>query len=474
MQTPETYDLVVVGCGAAALSAAVTYSEDAADRGESPRIAVLERATRDDRGGASRWTGAMFRVDAEGRLDPAFSAFMAEVSGGRADAETCRVLTAEAPTTIALLREAGVQLVEVPREAATAAPGYLVPIGGGEAIVNALAARVEAAKGAEILYETEATELVADADGRVCGVRVRDGDGADRELRAQAVVLACGGFEGNPELLREHVDARADRLGLIAPGLANNRGDGIRMATAIGADTAGDFAGIHSELVDTRTTKPDAAILGHTLGIVVNHQGERFYDEGRAPLDATFELIALDVWREQGQHAYFITDEAFMSRLQFPELTYLSDQPPVTADTTEELASNLGLDPAALRSTVEAFNAACDPDTPLDLLRPDGKATRGIEPPKSNWANPIAHPPFRAYPVTTVITFTYGGLRADTSGRVLTPAGEPIPGLYAAGELVGLYWHEYPAGTQVLRALTWGRLAARHAAATRATGAVVS
>jgi glycine/D-amino acid oxidase-like deaminating enzyme len=111
MPSPDTYDLVIVGCGAAGLSAAVTYAQDAADRGESPRVAVLERATREDRGGASRWTGATFRVDADGRLDPGFVEFMAEVSGGRADPETCRVLAAEAPTTLALLREAGVELV---------------------------------------------------------------------------------------------------------------------------------------------------------------------------------------------------------------------------------------------------------------------------------------------------------------------------------------------------------------------------
>lgn len=474
MDDATTYDLVVVGCGAAGLSAAHTYAQDAAERGERVRIAVLERATREDRGGATRWTGATFRVDAEGRLDPGFSALMADVSEGKADAESCRVLEAEAPTTVALLRDVGVELVELPLEVAATAPGYLVPIGGGEAIVNALAAHVDAADGTEIIYGTEATELIVDGEGRVCGVRVRDASGSSRELRAGAVVLACGGFEGNPELLREHVDERADRLGLIAPGIANNRGDGLRMATAIGADTAGDFGGIHSELIDTRTTTADAVIMGTALGIVVNQDGDRFYDEGKAPIDATFEMIALDVWRDQDQRAYFISDEAVFGRLQFPQFAYLTDQPPITADTIEDLAEALGLDPAVLRAKVDAFNAACDPDTPFDPSRPDGKATRSIDPPKSNWASPIAHPPYRGYPVTTAITFTYGGLRADTNGRVLTAAGEPIEGLYAAGELVGLYWHEYPAGTQVLRALTWGRLAARHAAATVGAGTVRS
>jgi len=130
----------------------------------------------------------------------------------------------------------------------------------------------------------------------------------------------------------------------------------------------------------------------------------------------------------------------------------------------------LGLDPEALETTVAEFNEACagNADIPFDPFAYDGKATVGLEPPKSNWASPISHPPYYGYPVAAAICFTYGGLKTDTSARVLSKGGVPIPNLYAAGELVGLFYHEYPAATSVLKAVTFGRLAGAHAAAEHA------
>ena len=140
-----------------------------------------------------------------------------------------------------------------------------------------------------------------------------------------------------------------------------------------------------------------------------------------------------------------------------------TDVPPVTAGTVEELAAQLGLDPGALARTVSEYNAAAGPE-PFDPYVFDGKSTRGLATPKSNWAFPLDSPPYVAYPLTCAITFTFGGIRTDSSARVVSPAGTPIPGLYAAGEVTGLYYHEYPAGTSVLRSLTFGRLAGAHAA----------
>jgi len=142
----------------------------------------------------------------------------------------------------------------------------------------------------------------------------------------------------------------------------------------------------------------------------------------------------------------------------------LTDKPPVEAETIEELAKAFGLDPAALAATVDEYNAAIQSGETDRAIR-DGKCTRGIEPPKSNWATPIANGPFIGYPMTTAITFTFGGIRSDQRARVLKKDGTTIPGLFAAGEVTGLYYKEYPAGTSVLRALTFGRIAAREAAA---------
>lgn len=133
---------------------------------------------------------------------------------------------------------------------------------------------------------------------------------------APTIVLACGGFEGNREMLARYVGNRTHELPLIAPGLKYNQGAGLNMALEVGAATAGSFDGIHCELVDTRATKPDAVIWGHNYGIVVNEHCKRFYDEGKRHLFATFEMIALELWRDQNQKGYFITDSTIMDRFR--------------------------------------------------------------------------------------------------------------------------------------------------------------
>jgi len=144
-------------------------------------------------------------------------------------------------------------------------------------------------------------------------------------------------------------------------------------------------------------------------------------------------------------------------------------EPPVRADTVEDLARALGVDPAGLRATVDAYNVAAK-DVPFDPTRHDGKATHGIEPPKSNWAQPLIAGPFEAWPVAPRICFTYHGLKVDGRAQVMATDGAPIPNLYAAGEMTGIFHHTYPSGTSVLRSLTFGRLAGRTAAAAAARG----
>ena len=140
-----------------------------------------------------------------------------------------------------------------------------------------------------------------------------------------------------------------------------------------------------------------------------------------------------------------------------------SDKPPVEAGTLPELAKLLGLDTDALMQTVAEYNAAVEPGA-FDPYRRDGKRTRGLTPDKTNWAYRLEKPPYFGYPLTSAICFTYGGIRTDRDARVVTGNGVPLPGLYAAGEIVGLFYHEYPAGTSVLRSLSFGRIAGAHAA----------
>ncbi len=471
MATHPVYDLVVLGCGAAGLSAAVSHAAAARSSGRPARIAVVERARREERGGATRWTSAWFRITEDRRLDPAFVGQMQAVSGGMADLDYCRTLEREVTQTLQFLEQNGVALTyfKQPFPNRNTGGGLGMPVGGGAGIVEGLAGALERTAGAEILYETEAVRLSVAEAGRIDGVIVRGRDGLLRTLSAPAVVIACGGFEGNPEMLTRYVGERACDLPVIAPTLTNNTGDGLRMALEVGAAAAGQFDMFHGEPIDARSSKPDAVVYGYPFGILVNGRAERFCDEGRDSFDSTFEEIAYEIWRNQEQKAFFIGDQTTLE-IEPLQAILLTDRPPVRAATLRELALALGLDPTALERTIGAFNAAIGPGR-FDAHQFDGRATQGLSPPKSNWAFPLERPPFIAYPLTCAITFTFGGIRTDSRARVLTPSGTAIPGLYAAGEVTGLYYHRYPAGTSVLRAATFGRLAGADAARSRAGAA---
>lgn len=315
-----------------------------------------------------------------------------------------------------------------------------MPDGGGWAIIKALMKHIEQYDNCDVHWETEARSLLSDSQGRTNGVEVRRSTGLLERLYSQDVMLASGGFEGNREMLAKYIGPKTHELQLIAPGLKYNRGQGLRMALDAGADVAGSFDGLHSELVDTRATKPDAVIWGHNYGIVMNENCERFYDEGKRHLFATFEMIALELWRDHNNKGYFVTDSTVMNRFR-PGWVYEStDQEPVQAQTLSELAKKLGADPDKFERTINEFNAACN-DKEYDLMKLDGKATTGLKVNKTNWANPLDSPPYHAFPITTQLTFTYGGIKVNTESQVLATNGAPIPGLWAAGELTGLYYN---------------------------------
>jgi len=456
------YDVVVVGSGFAGSSATLSFLEILENEGRPGRIALLEAGKKGERSGASRWTMAYLRLTRDMQLSTEWVSRVEQDCRGHAPLDYCRTLESEVPNTVKFLEDHGVELIhhEEPNVAVEFDEQHFVyPNGGGLAIVNALHSYIERHDNADVLYETEAVKLHLSDEGKVHGVVVRGKDGLLKTITSDHVVLGCGGFEGNPEMLTQYLGPNAVDLPLIAPGVQHNRGAGIRMAMEIGAATSGQFDGIHAELVDTRASKPDAVIWGHNYGIVVNENCERFYDEGEDYLFASFELIALETWRNQNQRSYFITDKPVMDRFDGSWVYETTDKPPERADTIYELAKKLGLDPGKLEVTVSEFNAACDRVTPWDPVLMDGKSTRGVTPPKSNWANPIETPPFYGFPMTANLTFTYGGLKVDTAARVVSNNGEPIPGLYAAGEITGIFYHEYPPATSVLRSLTFGRIA---------------
>jgi succinate dehydrogenase/fumarate reductase flavoprotein subunit len=208
------------------------------------------------------------------------------VSNGLADEEYCHKLRPEASVTAHYLEDHGVKLVHhdepnVLLEFKTD-QHFVFPEGGGKAIIGKLFEHIQSFDNVDVHWETEAVKLLTDEAGAIRGLKVRKNDGLLHDLLAPNVVLACGGFEGNQEMLARYIGRDSHKLPLIAPGLKYNKGAGLRMALEVGAGTAGSFDGMHCELVDTRAGKPDAVIWGHNYGIVVNKECKRFYDEVRA------------------------------------------------------------------------------------------------------------------------------------------------------------------------------------------------
>jgi tricarballylate dehydrogenase len=282
------------------------------------------------------------------------------------------------------------------------------------------------------------------------------------EVRARAVVLACGGFEGNPEMLVRYMGPKARYIRPVARGGYHNKGEGIAMGLAAGAAPAGDFSEFHAEPIDPRSGVSEPIVFCFPYGILVNRRGERFVDEASRTVDAVYEAITRRI-NEQPEGIAWCVMDARIDDVPGWRRSVRTDQPPVTAATIEELAAKIDLPAVALARTVGAYNAACGEGTfkPLEL---DGLATRGLDPPKSNWARPIAEAPFLAYPITCANCFTFGGLKTDARARVVDTSGEPIPGLYAAGETAGLYHGAYTGATSVLRGAVFGRIAGQDAA----------
>lgn len=472
------FDLVVAGCGVAGLSAAVSAAESGA------RVAVVERSTREERGGQSRYTEAYLRMKSLSEVTDDFETHLAENGSGAVDPDlvaesadsqrgalakalsladpgVIERLSERAGGTVRWLQDMGVRFDFLPTQFLTRSQPRLLPVGGGAALVEALAARAEKL-GVAFFYETTAGALQQDSTGRVVGLKVRTRGGGTRVLGGQ-VVLACGGFEGSAEMMTRYLGPRAAYLRPVCKGGYYNRGEGISMGLSAGAAVAGDFGSYHAEPVDPRSGIAEPSIFIFPYGILVNLDGRRFTDEAPGTVDAYYERVTRRIYEQREGTAWVVLDAQHL-RIPNYRLGIRTDKPPVVGQTLGELAQRIGVPADALEATVRDYNAACVAGEwkPLEL---DGLATRGVVPGKSNWATPIAEAPFHAYPIISSNVFTFGGLKIDADGRVVDADGEPIPGLYAAGEITGLYYRNYTGATSVLRGMVFGRLAGAHAAA---------
>jgi tricarballylate dehydrogenase len=474
----KEYDVVVVGGGVAGLSAACAAAEGGA------RVVLLERSTEAETGGNTRYTEAFLRMrsldeTADGLEDALVDDFMGHPDPSvvrdaslpperrtalyRAhhlvDPDYVATFAAEAPATLAWMGGHGMRFEFLPTPFLTTSTTRMAPVGGGLAIVETMG-KAARGLGVELRFETTARRLVTD-DAGVCGV-VAHTPAGPVELRGR-VVLASGGYQGNAEMMARYHGDRALTARPVARGGNFDKGEGIEMALALGAATSGNFALFHAEPVDPRSGEPEAAIFCFPYGILVNKQGRRFVDEARGPVDAWYERTTRDIQAQTEGVAWVVLDQR---ALAVPNIRsgIRTDQRPVTADTVAELAGRLALPVETLEETVAAYNAAC-PDGSFDPTAPDGLATRGLAPAKSNWSRPLVEGPFEAYPIMAANVFTFGGLKTTPSAEVVDRDGRPIPGLYAAGEMTGLYYSNYTGSTSVLRGATFGRIAGQQAAA---------
>ncbi|MEM1161921.1 MAG: FAD-dependent oxidoreductase, partial [Pseudomonadota bacterium] len=470
----DQWDLIVVGHGIAGLSAAVSAAE------AGGRVLVLERAPFGDHGGNTRWTDALMRLKSEDAVADDFEDHFARNAGhhldplvtadlardfedqprilrtlGITDPEVISAFADAVPSTIAWLKGHGVVFDFQPTYFITTCTPRMGPTGGGLALVEALTSAANRL-GVDIRYETAAHAVTRDGEISVIGPNDQT-----ETLSARSTMLACGGFEGNPAMLAQYMGPSAKYLRPVARGGYYNKGEGIRMGLDLGAATAGDFSAIHAEPLDPRSGREEPIVLVFNYGMLVNREGRRFVDEAPATVDATYEAITRIVQTQPGGIAWAVFDSRIEDVPNW-RVSVRSDQPPVEAGSLAELAAACGIDPEGLASEADAFNAACPDGAAFRPLELDGlRAAPGGQPRKSNWSRPIAKPPFFAFPIITGNCFTFGGLRCDAKARVINIQGDPIPGLYAAGETMGLYHGTYTGATSVLRGAVFGRIGGR-------------
>jgi tricarballylate dehydrogenase len=486
------HDVVVVGAGNAGLVAALAAHDGGA------RVLLLEAAPEAERGGNSRFSGGLFRVvhsgmdslaplltdDAKRWVDRVtVDAYPEETyrrdydttSDKRNDPALTSRTIAESYDTVKWMADHGVnweltvgKLIDPDKIGDDET--YALPPGGalraqheGVGLVADLFAAVEKA-GIDIWYDAPVSRLLM--DGSHClGVAVQRPDG-EIEVRA-TVVLAAGGFEANPEMRQRWLGPGWDLVKVR--GTRFNTGTVLAAAMEAGAKAEGHWGGCHAVPIDAAAPMVGDLRLtdkmsrySYPYALLINSDGERFVDEAETQVWMTYAKTGAAIRAQKRAWAFQLFDQKTAHLLE----PRYSTGTPVVADTLEELAEQVGVDPAALRATVDAFNAAT-PGGDFDPFHLDGvKATPAGQPAKSNWAQPIDQGPFIAYPVTCGITFTYGGIRIDDQGRVKDNADRVMPGLFATGEITGgFFFHNYAAGAGLMRGAVFGRAAGAGAAA---------
>lgn len=483
MKTEKT-EVIVVGGGSAAFEAAVCARQSGAEK-----VVMLEKAPEPEFGGNARFSHTGFRFVYSGAeeirqflydLDEStfrlmhippytadeFIGDLQRVTRGRINKELAEVMINESNAAIHWMLDLGIKWE--PASYVVVEGRYyfergivIHPTGGiGGGLSQLLQWREIATRmGIELRYESRVSALHGN-DRRVDGVRVSN-PSEEYDLLGNAVILCSGGFQANTEMRARYLGTNADLMKVR--GSKHDTGEVLQMALALGAKSAGHWQGAHATPIDANF--PDVEVsnkanrYGYTYGITVNSMGQRFFDEGEAQHSYTYAKTGWAVLSQPGAVAYQIFDQKGLPLLN---QRYYNHAEPIEAPTISELASKIGIEPVVLAHTVDDFNKAVRDDIEFDPTKPDGKCTTGVVPRKSNWAIRIDKPPFQAYPVTGGITFTFGGLLVNRTAQVLNTSNQSIRGLYASGDILGLFFHNYPSCTGQTRNVVFSRLAGQH------------
>jgi tricarballylate dehydrogenase len=493
---PASADVVIVGGGNAALCAALAAKEHGVS------VLVLERAPEEEAGGNSRFTAGAMRCVYDGVEDlkalmpdlteqeiaqtdfgtyseDQFFDDMYRVTEYRTDPELTEVLVRNSRETLRWMRSKGVRFAPIWGRQAFKVDGKfkfwggltIESHGGGPGLVTALTSAAQK-NGITLRYDSRAIGLVTDDDG-VQGIRVRHG-GRTGSVATKNVVLAAGGFQANAEWRTRYMGPGWE-LAKVR-GTRFNTGDGIRMALDANAMPTGNWSGGHAVAWDRNAPEFGDLSVGdnfqkhnYPFSIMINANGERFVDEGADFRNYTYAKYGRVILMQPGQFCWQVFDKKVLHLLR--DEYRIKRITKASANTLEELVEKLeGVNAGKALQTIKEFNAAVKRDVPFNPNVKDGRSTVGLPIGKSNWAVTIEEPPFEAYAVTCGLTFTFGGVKIDTAARVIDTDGHAIPGLYAAGEMVGgIFYFNYPGGTGLTNGAVFGRIAGGTAGA-RARG----
>ena len=486
-------DVIVVGAGNAACCAALAARENGAS------VIILEAAPEHESGGNSRYTGGLMRVvynnvDDVAQLIPDLTEEekkthdygsytsdqyfddMGRITQYMSDPDLTEILITKSFDTLVWLRKKGVRFQPSYGRQSYKVEGNRYKFwgglvaetwGGGAGLVdNELKACTR--DGVKIFYETPALGLVTDDAGTILGVRAKH-QGRNVEIRAKAVVLACGGFESSAEKRARYLGPGWD-LAKVR-GTRYNMGQGIQMALDIGAQPYGHWSGCHAVGWDRNAPPFGDVNVGdqfqkhsYPWGIMINANGERFVDEGADFRNYTYAKYGRVILNQPGMFAWQVFDQKLIPMLR--DEYRIKQVTKVRANTLEELCEKMeGVNAERALQEIKEYNAAVQKDKPFNMAIKDGRRTQGLKIDKTNWANTVDEAPFEAYAVTCGVTFSFGGLKISNDGEVQDTSGLAIPGLYAAGELVGgIFYHNYPGGTGLTSGAVFGKIAGTTAA----------